>query len=167
MSEVSPTCDKKFQPPPHARLSAGPFSYDHWVSLFNFEGTLPPISLEGEGKHEYTWKCLVNRSMVWSGHDYPKGPVEQLGVSTVQRPELHLDWCSWMCLHKRGLSCTWTYLDNRSLCCLLLKTQQRHVLHPGCNQLNRGLSCTCTRLDHRSPEVCSLRDKPNSVNRKS
>ncbi len=65
-------------------------------------------------------------------------PLPLLDVSTLKGSELHLVvnymslhlCCSWTCLHyrgeacaapgrdrkNRGLSCIWTYLDNRSLC---------------------------------------------------
>jgi hypothetical protein len=50
-------------------------------------------------------------------------PVLHLVVSTPQRPELHLDLSGQQepvllldLSTPRGLSCTWTFLDNRSLC---------------------------------------------------
>ncbi len=39
-------------------------------------------------------------------------PVLPLDLSTLQRSELHLD----VSTKNRGLCCTWTFLDNRSLC---------------------------------------------------
>ncbi len=42
----------------------------------------------------------------------PQGPEVHLELSTIQRPVLHLDVST-----PRGLSCTWTWLDNRRLCC--------------------------------------------------
>jgi hypothetical protein len=66
----------------------------------------------------------------------PQGPELHLELSTIQRPVLHLDmstpsglsctwtWldirrlcCSWRCLHYRVVSHTWSYLDCSSLCC--------------------------------------------------
>jgi hypothetical protein len=63
----------------------------------------------------YTWTCLQS---------IPQRPVLHLDVSTPRGLSCTWTWldnmslcCSWTCLHYRGVSCTLTYLDHCSLCC--------------------------------------------------
>jgi hypothetical protein len=75
-----------------------------------------------------SWTCLHHRGMscttgVWAapGLVWTTRPVLLLDMSTPQWYELHLDLsrqqdpcCSWTCLHHRGMSGTWTCLDNKT-----------------------------------------------------
>ncbi len=72
--------------------------------------TLPSIPLKREEKHDYTWTCLGNRSICWSGHVYTIALGLSCTVSPKQSHLLHLDMST-----NRGLSSIWTCLDNRSL----------------------------------------------------
>jgi hypothetical protein len=50
---------------------------------------------------------------------------------------------SWTCIQHRGLSCTWTRLDNRSRCCLDMSTLLGHELHLNLYYSSLCFSCTC------------------------
>jgi hypothetical protein len=63
------------------------------------------------------WGYLYKRSLSCHRtclHYTSQDPWPVLDVSTLKGPELHL-FCSWTCLHHRGLSCTWTCPHCRGL----------------------------------------------------
>ncbi len=76
----------------------------------------------------------------------PTGAWDALELSTLQKPVLLLDVSI-----PQSLSCTWTCLDNRSLCCcwMWLGKLQRHKLQLNLPSYTRCLCCSWTCLHYR------------------
>ncbi len=86
-----------------------------------------------------TWMCLDNSSLhvLLLLRSLPQGPELEIDMSTLERPVLLLEMSS---PQQMGRSCTWTCLDNNSLCCSWADLHYRF------------LCCTRTCL-HNVPEL--------------